>query len=98
MSLAKLIKRKRNEAGLTQKQLATALHYDTAHIVSNWERGMSKPPLGTIARLSQLLALNTDDLEVLLEAYVHEPAHRRKMQVIDAFVDGQIDIIQGGRG
>ncbi|WP_413290772.1 helix-turn-helix domain-containing protein [Bdellovibrio sp. HCB337] len=66
--LAKFIKESRIEAGLTQEELATALGYSTPQFISNWERGVSQPPVNTLILLARLLEVNKDELCSLLLA------------------------------
>lgn len=56
--LGRSLKRLREKAGLTQSDAASALGYTTIQFVSNWERGISEPPIKTIPKLAKLY--NTD--------------------------------------
>lgn len=56
--LGRSLKRLRTKAGLSQKDAARVLGYTTAQFLSNWERGISEPPIKTIPKLAKLY--NTD--------------------------------------
>jgi transcriptional regulator with XRE-family HTH domain len=49
--LADFLKRSRQAAGLSQKEVAAALGYKSSQFVSNWERGLSSPPIATLRKL-----------------------------------------------
>lgn len=53
-----LIKQSRKKAGLTQADVASLLKYDTAQFISNWERGLSHPPIRSAKRLCKNLGLD----------------------------------------
>lgn len=52
------LKTAREKSGLTQHAVARGLRYSTAQFVSNWERGVSLPPLHVLPRLSELLKIS----------------------------------------
>lgn len=60
--LAELLKQKRIKAGLSQRDVSNALGYSTPQFISNWERGVSTPPMDTIPKLAELYHANVDDL------------------------------------
>lgn len=60
--LASYLKQKRMGAGLSQGEVAEKLGYTTAQFVSNWERGIAKPPLVALAKLTKLYSLSVDDV------------------------------------
>ena len=53
-ALGSFLKEKRQETGLTQKDIATEMGYTTPQFISNWERGLIAPPLTTIKKLITL--------------------------------------------
>lgn len=61
--LADLLKKARTQAGLSQKEVASVLGYKSSQFISNWERGLSSPPLATLRRLCVLY--KTDEAAVL---------------------------------
>ena len=52
----------RKEANLTQEQLAKALGYQTATIISMWENGERMPPTSKLPALARLLRCSISDL------------------------------------
>jgi transcriptional regulator with XRE-family HTH domain len=73
VNLAKFLKDKREIAGLSQKQVADKLGYSTPQFVSNWERGVSSPPLKTLKKIGELYHVSADDLfKVTLETTIQQ--------------------------
>lgn len=66
-TLAAFLKQKRIHAGLSQGEVAGKLGYSTSQFVSNWERGISQPPLTSLKTLSELYKCSLDEMfEVML--------------------------------
>jgi transcriptional regulator with XRE-family HTH domain len=61
-ALIKCLKKARAEHGLTQGDIAKKLGYTTPQFVSNWERGLSVPPLDALPKLSKILDIEQDKL------------------------------------
>jgi len=57
MRIPELIKKKRYELRLSQKDLATQLGYSCGQFISNWERGVSTPPLDITRSLCKILKI-----------------------------------------
>lgn len=53
---------KRLSAGLTQAEVAAELGYSSSQFISNWERGLSAPPISVIAKLSSLYGVSEESL------------------------------------
>ena len=53
---------KRRAAGLSQKAMADYFEWETPQYISNMERGISLPPVGTIKGMAFLLKINAEDL------------------------------------
>jgi len=71
--LAKFLADKRKTAGLSQRQVSDRLGYSTPQFISNWERGISNPPIGSVKRLGTLYKVSSEELfEVLLSSSVDE--------------------------
>lgn len=71
--LAKFLKEKRTLASLSQKDVATKLGYSTSQFISNWERGISQPPIHTLRTLAQMYVVNPDQMfQVLLGATIDQ--------------------------
>lgn len=70
---AEFLKNKRVDAGLSQMQVAEFLNYSTPQFISNWERGVSQPPVNSLKRLSLLYKTSAEELfECALEATIEE--------------------------
>ena len=66
--LAQFLKEKRTLSGLSQKDVATKLGYSTSQFISNWERGVSQPPLSTLRTLANMYNVSAEQMfNVLLE-------------------------------
>ena len=73
------LKKLRQKKGLTQEQVADALHI-TPQAVSKWENGVANPDLSLIVPLSKLLSVTTDAL-LKPDGCVNEA---RKQELINA--------------
>lgn len=71
--LGKFLKAQRKAAGVTQRQIAEALGYSSAQFISNWERGISQPPLESLEQLAKLIKV---DARKLLRMAVHNVGDR----------------------
>lgn len=80
--LKDLLKDARAEAGYTQKQIADKFGYDSAQFVSNWERGVSSPPLKTLKKLAALYHI---DATVLFETVLDQELRSARQKVHKAF-------------
>lgn len=70
-NLSHYLKEKRLDAGLTQLEAALKLGYSNAQFISNWERGVSSPPLKVIKKIKKLYRISTDEiLQVLVDEHV----------------------------
>ena len=59
---ASVLKRLRIEAGLSQGDVRKALGYTSAQFVSNWERGLSIPPVETLGELAVFYSIPSEQL------------------------------------
>ncbi len=70
-SCGDFLKKCREAQNLSQKDVSTHLGYNTSQFISNWERGLSQPPIPTIRTLAKLYKVEADVLfNVILEAQV----------------------------
>ena len=79
--LANMLKKSREKSGFTQAEVAKSLGYSTAQFVSNWERGLSYPPLKSLRTLSKMYDVNMDSLfnTILgISIYMTEQSLRRE--------------------
>lgn len=66
--LGDFLKEKRQNAGLSQGDVSKKLGYGTPQFISNWERGISSPPINALKKIASLYNISADELfEVLLE-------------------------------
>ncbi|MEO5668308.1 MAG: helix-turn-helix transcriptional regulator [Bdellovibrionota bacterium] len=59
---SKYFRQKRIDAGMTQSELATALGFSSAQIVSNWERGVCAPPMASLRPMIKILKLDPEEV------------------------------------
>lgn len=57
-----LLKKFREMRGLTQKQVSDKLGYSSPQFVSNWERGVSMPPMNSLKKVARILKLEKETL------------------------------------
>lgn len=53
-----ILKEARQKKALTQSEIAKHLGYNTPQFVSNWERGLSAPPIESLKQISEILELD----------------------------------------
>lgn len=58
----------RDESGLSQSQVAEALGIPAYQLVSNWERGKSRPNLDHIIGLAKLFEKSTEQIVKAIQA------------------------------
>ncbi len=76
------LKSMRQKSGLTQQDLANKLSYSTAQFISNWERGISLPPLEVLPKLSNLCKISARTLVETLFQYQEEVLKVHKKQLM----------------
>lgn len=81
-SLPKFLAESRTNAGLSQKDVSNELGYATSQFVSNWERGVSQPPVGSLKRVAAILKIEPKDL---LEVIVKDTMEALKEDIITKF-------------
>ncbi|RYZ92595.1 MAG: XRE family transcriptional regulator [Proteobacteria bacterium] len=59
----------RENAGHSQKNVSHVLGYQSSQFVSNWERGLSDPPVQTLKYLAKLYNIKLKDLAEVFIAY-----------------------------
>ena len=75
-AVSKNLKRIRQAKGMTQDQLADALHV-TRQAVSSWETGRSEPDIETLLALAEALGTNADELIYGPKAPQYAPMQRK---------------------
>lgn len=74
-SLSDFLREKRRISGLSQMQVAKALGYGSPQFISNWERGLSEPPIGTLKTIAKLYSVPIDEMfEVVLKSTLKKVA------------------------
>lgn len=72
-ALSDFLKEKRTQVGLSQKDVADKLGYSSAQFISNWERGLSSPPMHTLKKLAEMYNVNVDEMfDVILESTLEQ--------------------------
>lgn len=67
-SLAQFLKLARTRAGFSQRDVAEHLGYATPQFISNWERGVSAPPISVLKTLAKLYGVEAEEMfQVVLE-------------------------------
>jgi len=61
-SLGVFLKKSRKRSGLSQTEVANQLGYSTPQFISNWERGISGPPISCIKKLAKFYNINEESL------------------------------------
>ena len=67
--ISEYFKTKRMGANLSQQEVAKALGFTTGQFVSNWERGLSFPPMQILPKLVKLYKINKNEL---MNVYLEE--------------------------
>lgn len=62
MKLADYLKQSRIKSGKSQAEVATFLGYSTPQFISNWERGISHPPMDAIESLASCYNISEEEL------------------------------------
>jgi transcriptional regulator with XRE-family HTH domain len=57
---------KRLKRNITQLELSRKLGYTSPQFISNWERGLSSPPLAIMGQLCDILKISKRDMADLL--------------------------------
>lgn len=71
--LGGFLKKKRIDAGFSQADVADKLAYSTPQFISNWERGVSRPPISVLKKIGDLYGVSSEDLfEVVLNETIAE--------------------------
>lgn len=60
--LGEYLKELRIQSHLTQRDIANAMGYTSPQFISNWERGLTAPPISTIRKLLDIYACDPDEV------------------------------------
>lgn len=81
MKLGRHLRKLRTEAGLSQAEVSLKLGYRSNQFISNWERGISYPPVKSLFLLASLYKIPAESLyHVLEKAIVAEVAKSLKKE------------------
>ncbi|KYG70809.1 helix-turn-helix domain-containing protein [Bdellovibrio bacteriovorus] len=73
--VGEFLKKSREARNLSQGDVSTHLGYNTPQFISNWERGLSLPPVTTLKSLAKLYKINADELfQMILEEHLEQTA------------------------
>ncbi len=79
-TIGKQIRLLRKQSGMTQEDLAKELNV-TRQALSNWERDVNSPDLGTLKRICSLFGIHMDDLaKEVMKMDVHEKVENNLAQ------------------
>lgn len=71
--LSNYLKKSRENVGLSQTFVSSKLGYSSPQFVSNWERGLSHPPVKSLKKIAKLYKLKDKDLfDVFVVSYLNE--------------------------
>jgi transcriptional regulator with XRE-family HTH domain len=87
--VGRFLKTKREKAGLTQQDVAKALHYSTPQFVSNWERGVSLPPLDALPKLAVLFKAQPKEIIEVIEKYQEQILKKQRKVLIQLFKEAR---------
>lgn len=82
MTLGSFLKEKRLKKKLSQAEFAERLGYSSPQFVSDWERGVSSPPMKKLPEISQVLGVK---MEVVFELLVDLATIQLKESLIAEF-------------
>lgn len=83
--VGRFLKQSREKVGMTQQELARRLSYSTAQFISNWERGVSLPPLDLLPKIAVNLSIPPRQLIEVLHRYQEEILKLQKRYLVDIF-------------
>jgi len=86
--VGRFLRDKRAKAGLTQWDVAHHLKYSTAQFISNWERGVSLPPLEVLPKLTALFGVVNREFIDTMHHYQEQILKLDKKHLVEAFRHG----------
>jgi transcriptional regulator with XRE-family HTH domain len=87
--IGRFLRQERVRAGLTQWEVAQILGYSSSQFVSNWERGISRPPLPALPKIAQILHVMPKDLIKVMHRYQTELVELQMEEVVSVFSPGR---------
>ncbi len=84
-AISELLKRARESSGLSQAEVARELGYTSPQFVSNWERGLSSPPVPKLKKLCKMYQVPVDEAyNAMLSATLQEVERKLYSQFFGA--------------
>lgn len=83
--VGKFLRASREDRGVTQEELALRLGYSTAQYVSNWERGVSLPPMDQLPKIASFLEVTPSALLETMYSYQEAMLRLHKRQLAALF-------------
>lgn len=76
------LKNKRIERELSQKEVSDKLGYTTPQFISNWERGLSAPPIDVFKKIASLYQISSEEM---FDIFLSEEIERVRISMKDKF-------------
>jgi transcriptional regulator with XRE-family HTH domain len=86
--VGRFLKTKREKAQLTQQDVSRQLDYTSPQFVSNWERGVSLPPMEVLPRLASLYAIGPKEMIDTMHKYHLQVIDHQKKELLKLFNKG----------
>lgn len=77
------LKEWRISANLSQNDTAKKLKYSSPQFISNWERGVSLPPLEILPKLMKLYGFSAEELTKVMFEYQEKQLAYQHSQLVD---------------
>jgi transcriptional regulator with XRE-family HTH domain len=87
--IGRFLKEERVRTGLTQWEVAQTLGYSSSQFISNWERGISRPPMTALPHIARLFRLAPKDLIKVMHRYQTELTGLQMEEVVSVFSAGR---------
>lgn len=84
-TLGRFFCQKRQDARLTQRDVANKLGYTSPQFISNWERGLSQPPYDVLPEIANLYAIPPQDIIDIMAKYQEKVLARQKLLIAEIF-------------
>ncbi len=75
-NLGDYLKKRRLTLGITQKHIAQIMGYSTPQFISNWERGISSPPVDKLESVSNVYGIPNKKFKAFLRKEVNNTLDR----------------------
>ena len=86
--IGRYLKEKREKASLTQLDVARHLDYTSPQFVSNWERGVSLPPIDVLPKLAGLYGVSAKEMVDTMHKFHLQVVEHRKKELLKLFQKG----------